>query len=84
VDSWFVDEVGLLLVYAVSRQMRLCLISLFQLASLDSYSEPPTGWVRLSPHMLVLLVLCCYSAANSAGWSVGDAALQMIYHACLV
>jgi hypothetical protein len=40
VDSWFVNEVGLLLVHAVSRQMRLCLISLFQLASLDSFSEP--------------------------------------------
>jgi len=34
--------------------------------------------------MLVLLVLCCYSAANGAGWSVGDAALQMISHACVV
>jgi len=34
--------------------------------------------------MLVQLVLCCYSAANSAGWSVGDAALRMISHDCLV
>ena len=34
--------------------------------------------------MLVQLVLCCYFAANSAGWSVGDAALQMISHDCLV